>query len=137
MDTSRYYENAYKEMDNIGRTCDKYAPIIYVHKFFSRFRDIQDYSINIFTIPLHLWKKYKSKVDGITIDDYREEFIKCAGQEKFEQESKQHPDEYEESFLIIQDFILEAEKEYYSGFFGMFRKLRSGKIQENRLIRIL
>jgi len=93
--------------------------------FFSKSKEIPGSHLNIFGIPLNLWKRCKSK-NFITIEDYREEFIRCVGPVKFQQEVDKFPDEFEQAFSLVQDFCEEAAKKYYSNFLRRLRALLRG-----------
>ncbi len=78
-----------------------------------------------------MWRDYKSNRYSIMIETYKEELIYVIGTEKFDQKMKQNYAEYHTSFLLILSFLDEAEKGYYSGFWGFFRRLsRPKKIEK-------
>ena len=123
MEEEEYASKVENEENGIEEIYDKYSCLVYADEFFSRFDDVKRSTMNIPAILLYLWKK--CKLDGYvpTIDDYEKEFIRCAGHEKFTKEVSQFSKEFERSYLIVTNFISEAEKKYYSGFIGKIRRL--------------
>ncbi len=126
MHALKYFTESLDQINGIESVYENYADIIFSDKFIERFEDVPGYSSNMLGIPLHLWKKYKSEY-FITIEDFREEFIRCVGLARFQEEIEKCPDEFEKSFQIVQNFCDEAAKEYYSGFLGKLRSLFRGR----------
>ena len=124
MRISKYYMEVNSYRLCIEAAYCKHYGNIYKNKFFANFQSFNDYGTTIGAIVIRLWLKHINGSD-ITNEDLKEECIHCAGLQQFDAAYAKNPIGFDEALLIILDFIDEADKEYYSGLTGCFRRFRS------------
>lgn len=104
-------------LERIGSFWSKQSFKIANTGFCQRFSSVKYYDMYFMPICWYLWKGYLADqvVDHETI---RKEVILWFEEKMFDNIVLNYPDEYEEFFQNIQDFVEEATTRYYSGFIG-------------------
>jgi len=110
-------------------SCCQFSRLFMFCRFMQAFESMKSFTDNVcFFIP-YLWKRLRAG-EEIDRDFIIIELARWIGKDRLDEEIAKNTRDFEEMVRIVFDFLSSAEKEYYSGFFGLFRSLKK-KIKIN------
>ena len=114
------------DSNGIGRSYPEYCKKLALCNFLQVFRPMQSFANGVTITLLYLWKMHKAG-EEIGEEMITTELALWIGREQLQEEIIKHSQDYEEVMQIITNFLYSAEKEYYSGFYGLIRSFKEGK----------
>ena len=142
-DDSEVDTRCYQNIDYGGapKSSSKYLSLFAWCRFIRIFESMKSFSDNASSFISHAWMKHRTG-EEIDRNFIITELARWIGRGRLTEEIAKHPRDFDEVVQIVFDFIAsaekeagkEAEKEYYSGFYGFFRRVKERRKTKDGII---